>query len=41
LHANALLSEIQRHLDDYLDDKCQSFPRFYFLAADDLLKILA
>jgi dynein heavy chain len=28
-------------LDDYLDDKCQSFPRFYFLAADDLLKILA
>jgi dynein heavy chain len=41
LHANALLTEIQRHLDDYLDDKCQSFPRFYFLAADDLLKILA
>jgi len=28
-------------LNDYLDDKCQSFPRFYFLADDDLLKILA
>lgn len=28
-------------MDDYLDSKCQSFPRFYFLAADDLLKILA
>jgi len=28
-------------LNDYLDAKCQSFPRFYFLADDDLLKILA
>jgi len=41
LEANKNLTEIQRHLNDYLDDKCQSFPRFYFLADDDLLKILA
>ena len=41
MEANKNLSEIQRHLNDYLDDKCQSFPRFYFLADDDLLKILA
>jgi len=41
VEANKNLSEIQRHLNDYLDDKCQAFPRFYFLADDDLLKILA
>jgi len=39
--ANKNLADIQRQLNDYLDSKCQSFPRFYFLADDDLLKILA
>jgi dynein heavy chain len=41
VEANKNLGEIQRHLNDYLDGKCQAFPRFYFLADDDLLKILA
>ena len=41
IDANKNLADIQRHLADYLDAKCQSFPRFYFLADDDLLKILA
>lgn len=41
IDANKNLADIQRHLNDYLDSKCQSFPRFYFLADDDLLKILA
>ena len=36
----ASLDKIQRALSDYLETKRMAFPRFYFLADDDLLAIL-
>ncbi|VDP33046.1 unnamed protein product [Echinostoma caproni] len=42
-HLNKLVSsleEIQQSLDMYLETKRQIFPRFYFIANDDLLEIL-
>lgn len=38
---NALLDEIQRKLNDYIEKKRNAFGRFYFLSDDDLLKILS
>ena len=39
--ANKKLDKIQKHLSEYLEEKRLVFPRFYFLANEDLLMILA
>jgi dynein heavy chain len=41
LDANKKLDKIQKCLNDYLEEKRLVFPRFYFLAAEDLLMLLA
>ena len=39
--ANALLDDVTRGLNDYLETKRVAFPRFYFLADPELLAILS
>ena len=40
-HNNKTMEEIKRLFQDYLDAKRRSFPRFYFLSAEELLELLA
>jgi len=41
VEANKDLDDIQKKLSDYLEQKRLKFARFFFLANDDLLQILA
>lgn len=39
--ANVKLNELNKKINDFLDSKREAFPRFYFVANDELIYILA
>jgi dynein heavy chain, axonemal len=38
---NRTMESVQKNLEDYLEEKREQFPRFYFISNDELLQILA
>jgi dynein heavy chain len=41
INYNAVLEECNNRLEDYMQEKRQIFPRFFFLSNDELIDILA
>ena len=41
LKHNATMDEIQKKIEEYLDEKRTEFPRLYFISNDELLQLLS
>lgn len=41
IEQNSILDDINNKLNQYLEQKCVAFPRFYFLSPDEVLDIIA
>ena len=38
---NRKMEEIQKRVEDFLDEKREEFPRLFFISNDELLKLLS